>query len=47
MIQEMKDWLGDGEYDIDFMLRTHVISQEAVVRLCLKLTDSPWYGWHL
>jgi hypothetical protein len=42
--QEMKNWFGQGEQDVDLMLRMGVLT-ESFLRECLNvLTDSPWFG---
>jgi hypothetical protein len=47
MIQQMKEWLGDGEYDIDLMIRMGTLTEARVVEFCTTLTDSPWYQYAL
>jgi hypothetical protein len=39
----MKKWLGNGEFDIDLMLRLGVLTDERLVTICETLIDSPWY----
>lgn len=41
--EEMKKWLGDGEMDIEMMLRLGVMSRQNVIDICKTLIDSPWY----
>lgn len=40
---QMKTWFGDGEQDVDLMLRMGVLTAEQLVHYCHALTDSPWY----
>lgn len=46
MLEAMKEWLSDGEWDIDSMI-AHGWSEAYVIKVCLSLTDSPWYGYAL
>lgn len=39
----MCKWLGDGEIDVELMVRLGVTSIENVERTCRALIDSPWY----
>jgi hypothetical protein len=39
----MKEWLSDGEWDIEFMESMGVITEQQVIDFCEALTDSPWY----
>jgi hypothetical protein len=41
--EKMKRWLGDGEIDIDAMIRFGATTREKVIEICESLTDSPWH----
>lgn len=42
-IEKMKAWLGQGEIDIDLMIRCGAMTVPMLVSICYSLTDSPWY----
>lgn len=42
-IDKMKTWLGDGEIDIDLMIRMGELTEDSLVEICESLTDSPWF----
>lgn len=42
-IEEMKNWFGDGEWDVGLMLRLGVLTEEKLVEICKALVGSPWY----
>lgn len=44
LTQEMKDWFGNGEYDIDAMLKFGVLTEDGLLLILNNLIDSPWYG---
>lgn len=41
--QEQKDWLGNGEWDIELMLRNGLVTEGWIYDAVRVLTDSPWY----
>ena len=43
LTKEMKDWLGDGEWDIDLMIRMGLNTEEEIYQIVISLIDSPWY----
>jgi len=47
MIDEMAEWFGHGEQDVGAMIRFGMLTETQLVRICLTLTDSPWYRWAL
>lgn len=44
--EKMKAWLGNGEFDIDAMIRMGATNEPQVRELCRTLKDSPWYVQH-
>lgn len=39
--QEMKDWFGQGEYDVDLMLRMGAVTEDQIVWMWNNFIDSP------
>ena len=42
LTNEMKEWLSQGEWDIDAMIRYGIFTEEYCLMLCRILIDSPW-----
>jgi hypothetical protein len=47
MYEDMKEWFGHGEVDVDLMIRMGALTPTQLVRLVVGFIDSPWYGWAL
>ena len=42
-IEKMKEWLGQGEMDIDLAIRMGACTIQRLIEICETLTDSPWF----